>query len=87
MRGTPKARYRPSNGTEGMAFEESWCGSCWKASWCRIPGRAMLYDIDEPRYPHQWCYDDNGLPQCTAYAETRPKPRPRIDARQLSLIP
>ena len=85
--------YRPSNGTEGESFIISWCGSCARDKAmregvnfdecddnevCRIIGDTMAYDIDDPKYPKEWCYDNEGYPQCTAYIEEgKPIPPPK----------
>lgn len=77
--------YQPSNGTEGMSFIESWCGKCEherkvreltdegitpaQEDYCPILGNTMIYSTDHPGYPREWCYDDNGQPQCTAFQE------------------
>ena len=66
-------KYRPSNGTEGMWFEESYCMHCLHCDpnpegkrQCDILMRAFLYGIDEPQYPKEWQYKNN-RPICTAY--------------------
>jgi hypothetical protein len=72
-------RYRPSNGTEGMIFEEKWCVHCErdKAIWgnpddpdwgggCRILADILGLETTDPDYPDQWryCLD---TPVCTAF--------------------
>jgi len=69
--------YRPSNGTEGMIFQEEFCDQCSKdnpsletgAGGCEIMFRSMCHDVDDPEYPTEWVYDDNGEPTCTAFSK------------------
>lgn len=75
-------KYRPSNGTEGEVFFESWCSHCQRDlamskglaidecgddDLCDILGRTMALDVDDPGYPEEWQYDDNRRPCCTAF--------------------
>lgn len=64
--------YRPSNGTEGMDFMESWCANCQhderEDKPCQILGRTLAFQIDDPRYPTEWIETESG-PKCTAYKE------------------
>ncbi len=64
MAGNP---YRPSNGTEGMMFEEQNCYHCAAYNICNIYKRTWLYDLKDPKYPKQWVHDDQGRPMCTSY--------------------
>lgn len=75
MAGKP---YRPSNGTEGLAFMESFCWRCKhddgvsqynEPGACGILGRSHTYDIGDERYPDEWTHDDRGRPTCTAFEE------------------
>ena len=66
--------YRPSNGTEGMWFEEEYCMQCLHCDpnpegkkQCKIMMRAFLYNINEPNYPKEWIYDENDEPTCTKW--------------------
>lgn len=59
--------YRPSNGTEGMMFEERFCDRCKIAEGCEIPFNAMVYEIESPEYPSQWVFDSSGRPTCKAF--------------------
>lgn len=64
--------YRPSNGTEGMMFEEIWCNHCTRMSAeCEIYSAALLYDLGDKDYPSQWVYDPGGRPMCTAFCDRR----------------
>lgn len=68
--------YRPSSGTEGHAFIDTWCGDCAKSgdgSGCEITERTMVYDIDDPLYPREWVVDADG-PECTAFVQYVPEP-------------
>ena len=58
--------YRPSNGTEGDIFFESWCFRCAKGDDCEIPMRTMIHDTNEPEYPREWVRDGE-KPRCTAF--------------------
>ena len=62
--------YRPSNGTEGYAFIESNCANCErdKDQDCPILAASLACDIDDPGYPKEWVYGDEGA-QCTAFVE------------------
>lgn len=67
-------KYRPSNGTEGLLFMESFCFRCRKdnfdmstgAGGCQILADSLCFDIDDPNYPREWVYID-GEPTCTAF--------------------
>lgn len=61
----PQTRpYRPSNGTEGMIFEDRFCDRCKReakyrrtqdgADGCRIATMAHTFDIGAPEYPKEW---------------------------------
>lgn len=65
------APYRPSNGTEGMSFEEDHCLQCLHCDpnpggkkQCGIWGRAVMHNISDPEYPREWQYKDD-KPICT----------------------
>ena len=66
--------YQPSNGTEGEIFWDGWCHRCVKhphnpdaSNQCAILGRTFIYSTSDKEYPKEWCYDENGRPQCTAF--------------------
>jgi hypothetical protein len=66
--------YRPSNGSEGANFIEEWCGKCAKSDGqgcggCDITDRTMNTDPDDPAYPVEWNYREDGQPQCTSWVE------------------
>lgn len=78
----PIKLYRPSNGTEGDGFHSTWCGNCkrdkvWngevhanqahESDFCQILGATLLFDIEDPEYPPEWRYNDEGRPVCTAF--------------------
>lgn len=74
--------YRPSNGIEGEIFENNWCYKCGRyredpesSDHCSIHIAAMCFDIGEPDYPPEWCYDDFGRPQCTGFESIEEKER------------
>jgi len=61
-------KFRPSNGTQGAAFLEDWCATCERdiSSDCQILADSLMYDVDDEKYPVEWCYQGNA-PVCTAY--------------------
>lgn len=64
-------KFRPSNGTVGEAFMDDWCGTCAGYRNCTIRQKAMLYQIDEPEYPDEWIYDEDGEACCTAHVPVK----------------
>lgn len=70
-------KYRPSNATEGRLFFEMWCDRCKKdqafrdgvGDSCPIVASTIIYNVDNPNYPKEWTFDDNGRPICTAFEE------------------
>jgi len=64
--------YRPSNGAEGSAFEESFCAGCVHGAQvrtndpdiepCELLLSALLGD-----WPHQWVTCKEHGPRCTAF--------------------
>jgi hypothetical protein len=80
-------KYRPSNGTEGDCFIESWCDRCKRdeayrsgeGDSCPIVANTLALPIDDPEYPAEWTYAANGQPICTAFEEvgTPDPPDPR----------
>ncbi|MDP2816301.1 MAG: hypothetical protein Q8O19_06445 [Rectinemataceae bacterium] len=71
-------KYRPSNGTEGDYFYENWCFRCKRDQGfrdglsndgCRILADTMAYLADDPNYPKEWVYGEDGDPICTAFDE------------------
>jgi hypothetical protein len=68
--------YRPSNGTEGECFKGAFCEKCTKDdpdndSFCDIIAETMAYGVDDPEYPREWVYGENG-PECTAFEKREP---------------
>lgn len=64
--------YRPSNGTEGMIFDDRFCSKCrfMQADYgCPIQLNTALYDIDDPNYPGQFWVIEEGeqMGRCTAF--------------------
>jgi hypothetical protein len=77
-------KYRPSNGTEGQIFIESFCAKCARDKSlregepieecdddevCDIVSRTMAFKIEEEDYPSEWQYGKNGQPCCTPFVE------------------
>lgn len=65
------APYRPSNGTEGMIFQKTYCERCakYRCGKCAILERTMFYNLGDPNYPTQWQYDERRRPFCAAFLE------------------
>jgi len=68
--------YRPSNGTEGEWFMCEYCLNCIhenpdmdKKPKCKLMTASMCFDITEPEYPKEWCYDENDKPVCTKFVK------------------
>jgi hypothetical protein len=69
--------YQPSNGTEGMSFEEDFCANCIHEKFyhtqkhgdkqCDIFNRAILWNPSDKEYPNEWQYDESDNPVCTAH--------------------
>lgn len=73
--------FRPSNGTNGMIFDDAWCSNCERdKAWredennepCDILSRTFVYAVDDPQYPTEWVEDDvpytqDSNPRCTAF--------------------
>jgi hypothetical protein len=71
--------YRPSNGTEGECFISQGCSRCERERAyreggyddpdlaCDIQTWTMALGIDDPKYPREWQYGDDGRPRCTAF--------------------
>lgn len=61
--------FQPSNATEGDSFMDAFCFRCgqWGAKGCDIQGRTMAYGTEDPEYPREWTYDNQGDPTCTAF--------------------
>lgn len=94
-----KEKYEPSNGTEFTLFTSEWCDQCeadrtWREKMtggCEILTRVVVYSRNDPEYPEEWTFDENGKPCCTAYC-TEPSEHPphamkmREDKGQLTLF-
>lgn len=65
-------KWRPSNGTEGEIFMDSWCSECArdKNQNCPILAATLCHEVTDAEYPSDWQYGDDGQPKCTAF-ETR----------------
>lgn len=78
-------KYRPANGTEGDIFISQWCSHCQNdkalregcaVNWmddferCDIIDKTMLFNVDDPEYPSEWVYGEDGQPCCTAFVAT-----------------
>lgn len=79
-------KYRPSNGTEGEAFQARWCHNCIHDQFdaesgmggCEIIMRSMLHDVNDPEYPEEWQQEPGQAPRCTAFhdrSDEPPKPK------------
>lgn len=68
--------YRPSNGTEGDYFHDSYCGDCRLfrpegGEPCKIAKAAFWNEIGALGYPKEWIYGPDGQPTCTAFEEIK----------------
>jgi hypothetical protein len=65
-------KYRPSNGTEGMQFEDEFCDKCEhdNGTNCEILFNTMIFDIDDEEYPEEWQIVE-GKPTCTKFEEIK----------------
>lgn len=77
--------YRPSNGTDGDAFEARWCARCakFRGGKCGILFRAFAHDVDHPAYPREWVRtEEHRWGTCTAFMakdeKTQSRPRNRV---------
>lgn len=59
--------YRPSNGSEGDIFQETFCYRCHNSPICPIPNMTRAVDVDHKDYPKEWKFDSDGKPTCTAF--------------------
>lgn len=67
-------KYRPSNGDEGMWFTGTYCMNCIHCDpnpngpkQCEILGKTLWLSVNDPEYPAEWIYDEQGKPICTAW--------------------
>lgn len=62
-------KYRPPNGIEGECFQSEWCYNCWynHLNSCQVLMMTTVYDIDDPEYPVEWIYNEQGKPVCTKF--------------------
>lgn len=65
-----KKPYQPSNGTEGLMFQEEWCWRCVRdraaregkpEDGCEILAATMFLDVKDPNYPKEWIYDPDKM--------------------------
>lgn len=72
-------KWRPSNGTEGSIFIDSWCGRCSRDANedCPILAAAFAYDVDDDEYPKEWNIGKDGQPQCSAWLDPADPPKER----------
>lgn len=84
--------YRPSSGIEGEMFMAEFCFRCARdakfqetqdgADGCPIAAAALMYEIEDPRYPPEWISDERGA-RCTAFTlDADPEERERFEARR-----
>lgn len=84
--------YRPSNGSEGMEFEDRFCDRCKRDAkyrrtqdgkdGCRILLYVGMYQADDLQYPKEWVQNKYGDPysstaRCTAFQFNDPGRRSR----------
>ena len=67
--------YRPSNGTEGEMFMDSFCYQCVHddefqrtgENGCETLAKTLVLNIDDEEYPKEWVRDDKGYPICAKF--------------------
>ena len=99
-------KYQPSNKSEGCAFIAANCEKCKNELFvhtqnedhlkCDILSRTMIFSINDPEYPEEWNYNEDGNPRCSARIpyvwdfDSEGEPlfieKPTIDPNQLSLL-
>lgn len=67
-------KFKPSNGTEGDMFISMWCDECVHdandtLATCDILLLSMVWGTEDPEYPKEWTFDDDGQPICTNFNE------------------
>lgn len=70
-------KYRPSTGSEGADFIDTWCANCKRdaafqadpetGDSCPIVANTFCFELDDPEYPAEWQYGTDGVPRCTAF--------------------
>lgn len=103
----PGDPYYPSNGTEGMIFCEEFCFQCLHCDpdpegekQCMILCRTLVHGPNDPEYPKEWTYTEDGHPTCTNHVkwdwnrdgnpddpDNPLAPPPPPDPNQLNLFP
>ena len=77
-----------------------WCGHCQRdkamngtaveplieSDYCGIISRVLAFDEDDPNYPDEWCYGDDGKPQCTAFLSVDAPVPVFVDPAQIDLL-
>lgn len=69
--------YRPSNGTEGMWFEEKYCMNCIHCDpdpdgekQCLVLMNALCFDLKDKEFPKEWVSDADGKnARCTKWVK------------------
>jgi hypothetical protein len=71
IKNEPWKTYEPSNGSEGSAFMSHFCENCIfdEESDCEIIAASMIFKSNEPEYPKEFVYNENGNPSCTAFQQ------------------
>ncbi len=63
----PNKRFRPANAKECEHLLDIWCGDCLKGEDCETALMVIIVpDVDDPEYPKEWVYGEDGKPMCTA---------------------
>ena len=94
--GDPGKSYRPTNGEEGRAFDAMWCDCCRRDAvyrktqngddGCPIIPLVMAHTENEPEYPGELVYGEDGQPKCTVFSDVDLPEKEEIDPRQLILF-
>lgn len=79
--------YRPSNGSEGEWFFNTYCDRCWfdRTEDCPILAATLVYEVDDPEYPKEWVDDGDRCGRCTQFTDHEPKELPEDAGKQMRL--
>ena len=68
--------YQPSNGSEGMGFMNVFCDRCMfddgvsqygEEKACTLLLSSLMYGTNDPEYPREWIYNEDGHGTCTKF--------------------
>ena len=87
---TDEQAYRPSNGSEGMAFIARWCDRCRCGDdgeeGCPILSATMAFQLFDPEDPSEWRWNERSGARCTAFEALDPFEQPFDPAAAIGLL-